>query len=94
MTGITDGPGSVRTLILVVVGNTGGKYEVLFPEENGLAELGIEGVPEWVGDKGEGGGETDVDEAESEGTASALAATMRVRIVEVHMNRVAVGLCD
>jgi hypothetical protein len=84
---MTDGPGSVSTLILVVVRSTEeGEDELLFPEENGLAELGIEGVPEWVGDKGEGDGKKDVDRVESEGTADALAATMRVRTAEDHMN--------
>jgi hypothetical protein len=85
--GMADGPGSVSTLILVVVGNTEvGRGELLFPEENEPAELGIEGVPEWFGNKGEGDGENDVDKAESEGTADARAATMRVRRAEVHMD--------
>ena len=84
---MTDGPGSVGTLIPIVVGNTEEvKDEMLFPEENGLAELGIEGMPDWVGDKGEGDEEKGVDKVESEGTADALAATMRQRIAEVHMN--------
>ena len=39
---MTDGPGSVSTLMLVEEG----KSELLFPEKNGLGELGIEGVPE------------------------------------------------
>lgn len=83
---MTDGPGSVSTLILVVRNTEVGGGTLLFPEENGLAELGIEGMTEWVGDKGGGDGESDVDEVESEGTADARAATMRVRMAKVHMN--------
>jgi hypothetical protein len=45
-----------------------GRSELLFPEENKPAELGIEGVPEWFGDKGEGDGGKDVDKVESKGT--------------------------
>jgi hypothetical protein len=56
-----------------------GRSGLLFPEENEPAELGIEGVPEWFGDKGEVDGEKDVDKVESEGT-------MRVWTAEVHMN--------
>jgi hypothetical protein len=82
-----DGPGSVSTLILGVVRSTEeGRGELLFPKENGLAGLGIEGVPEWVGDKCEGASERDVDKVESEGTADARAATMRARTAEVRMN--------
>ena len=84
---MTDGPGSVDTLIPIVVGNIEEvKDEMLFPEENELAELGIAGVPDWVGNKGEGDGEKGVDKVESEGTADELAATMRVRRVEIRMN--------
>ena len=81
---MTDGPGSVSTLILVVVKSTEeGRGELLLNE---LAELGIEGVLEWIGDKGEGGGKDDADGMESEGTADARAATTRVRTAEIHMN--------
>ena len=48
MTGIVDGPGSVSTLIVVVVRNTEeGRGEILSLGENELAasELGIEDVP-------------------------------------------------
>ena len=84
---MTDGPGSVCTLILVVVRSTEvGRGELLFPEENKPAELGIDGVPEWFGDKGEGDGEKVIDKLESEGTANARVATKRVRRAEVHMN--------
>jgi hypothetical protein len=88
VTGMTDGPGSVSTLILGLVRSTEEGRGELFREENGLAELGNEGVPEcqWVGDKGEGDGERDVDKVESEGIADARAATMRARTAEVHMN--------
>jgi hypothetical protein len=86
---MTDGPGSVSTLILILVvvgGTKEGRGEVLFPEKLELGGLGTEGVPEWVGGKGEGSGEKGVDKVESEGTADARAATMRVRTAEVHMN--------
>jgi hypothetical protein len=86
---MTDGPGSVSTLILVVVRSIEeGGGELLFPGERELAELGIEGVPDWVGGKGEGGSEKDVDKdkVESESIADARAATIRMRTVEVHMN--------
>jgi hypothetical protein len=84
---MTNGPGSVSTLILVVVGSTEvGRGELLFLEENEPDELCIEGVPEWFGDKGEGDGEKDVDKLENEGTADARAAAKRVRRAEVHMN--------
>jgi hypothetical protein len=89
VTGMTDDPGSVSTLILGIVRSTEeGRGELLFREENGLAGLGIEGVPEcqWVGDKGEGDGERDVDKVESEGTADARAAAMRATTAEVRMN--------
>jgi hypothetical protein len=76
---MTDGPGSVRTLILVVTEED--RSELLFPE----SELGIEGVPKGVGDNGEGDGKKDVDNVESEGTANACAASKRAT-VEVHMN--------
>jgi hypothetical protein len=47
VTGMTDGPGSVSTLILGVVRSTEeGRGELLFPKENGLAGLGIEGMPD------------------------------------------------
>jgi len=45
---MAGGLGSVSTLILVVVRSTDseeGRGEILYPEENELAELGIEGVP-------------------------------------------------
>jgi len=49
---MAGGLGSVSTLILVVVRSTEeGRGEILYHEENELAELGIEGVPGWVGDK-------------------------------------------
>lgn len=86
---MTDGPGSVSTLILVVVRSIeDGGGELLFPGEKELGELGIEGVPDWVGGMGEGGGEKDVDKdkVESADTADARAATKRMRTVEVHMN--------
>ena len=83
-----DGPGSVSTpVILVLVKSTEeGRGELSFPAENEPAKLGIEGVPKWVGDKGEGNGGEDVDKVESEGTAETRAATTRVRMAEVHMN--------
>jgi hypothetical protein len=80
---MTDGPDSVSTLILVAVRGT---EEGRFPENNGSSEFGIEGVPEWVGDKDEGDGEKGIGKVESEGTADARAATMRVKTAEVHMN--------
>ena len=80
---MTDGPGSVSTLTLVVARGT---EEARFPENDVFGEFGIGGVLEWVGDKDEGDGKKDVDEVESEGTADARAATMRVRTAGVHMN--------
>jgi hypothetical protein len=78
---MTDGPGSVSTLILVVGRDTAGGR---IPENNGLSEFG--GVAEWVGDKDEGDDENVIKKVEDEGTADARAATMRVRTAEVHMN--------
>lgn len=43
VTGMIDGPGSVSTLMLVVVGSTEeGGGELLLPEENKLVELDVD----------------------------------------------------
>ncbi len=87
---MTDGPGSVSTLILVVVrGPEEGRGELLLPEGNRLAGLDIEDVPKCVVDKGEGDSEEDVGKVENEGTAEAGAATTRLtrlNMAKAHMN--------
>lgn len=86
--GMVDGPGSVSTLILVVVGSIDGG-ELILPEEDELARLdGDEDndIPELVDDKGKGNGKEAEDKVESEGAAEAHAATRRMRTAEDRMD--------
>jgi len=97
VTGMTDGPGSVSTLILVVVSTEKGGDELLLPEDE-LAGLNVDitevdndcdddhGAPEWISGKGGGNGKEDEDEVECEGTAEARAATRRMRMTEDRMD--------
>ena len=98
---MADGPGSVRTLILVVGKGTEGDVDkLLLPEEDELAGLDV-GVTEEDNDCGRGvDGEWDqgadsndgVDSEgegigkEGEGAAAARAAARRMRTVKDHMD--------
>jgi hypothetical protein len=101
VTGITDGPGSVRTLILEVVGFTEeGRVELLLPVEDKL--VGVVDVDvtegdnergEWV-DNGRGKGvdgnddgdaPESVDGKEDEGAAEAGTAARRTRTTKDRM---------
>ena len=102
VTGMIDGPGSVSTLMLVVVRSTEeGGGELLLPEENKLVELDADVTEEeydcselvdagW--DKGVGGDDNGdalecVGWKEDGGTAEAgTAAARRTRMAEVHMD--------
>jgi hypothetical protein len=97
--GMTDGPGSVSTLMLVVVGG-----ELLLLEDDELAELDVDvtagdndcgGRVDSEGDKGvdgddddapDGKGEGDEDGVEREGAAEARAAARRMRRAEDHID--------
>jgi hypothetical protein len=97
-----DGPGSVNTLILVVVRSTEeGGGELLLPEEDKLAGLDVDVTEEdddcgervdggW--DKGVGGDDDGdapecVDGKEDEGAGEArTAAARRTRMAKVHMD--------
>jgi hypothetical protein len=100
VTGITDGPGSVRTLILEVVRCTEeGRVELLLSEEDKLAEVDVDVTEgdnecgEWVDNRrGKGvDGDDDgdaprfVDGKEDEGAADAGAAAKKTRTVKDHM---------
>jgi hypothetical protein len=77
VTGMTDGPGSVSTLILVVVRSTergGGK--LLLPEEDKLSDLDVDVAK--GDDKGVDG--------DDEGAAEARAAAKRMRTAADHMD--------
>ena len=97
--GMADGPGSVSTLILVIVRTEEGVDALLLPEKDKLAALGV-GVKEGGNDGRRVDGECDkivVDGKEeckgedkdkwvSEGAAAARAATKRTRTAEDHIN--------
>jgi hypothetical protein len=83
--GIGDGPGSVSTLILVVIGSTEGG-ELLLPEEGKLARLDDDDDGGGVDDKDEGNGKEDEVKVEREGAAEARAATRRMTIAEDRMD--------
>jgi hypothetical protein len=95
VTGMTDGPDSVSTLILVVVSTEEGGDELLFPEEDKLDRLdvddgevdkGVDGDndgPECVDDKDEC--DEKEDEVEGEGAAEARAAAKRMKTAADHM---------
>ena len=80
---MTDGPGSVSTLILVVVeGAEENVDELLLPEEDKLAGLDV-GVTE---EDNEGIEEEGKDKLEGEGVAAVRAAARRTRMAEDHMD--------
>jgi hypothetical protein len=98
VTGMEYGPGSVSTLILVVVSaeEGGGELELLLPEEDRLGRLDVD---DGEVDKGVDGDDDDdepnVDDKDDgdekeeevgEGTAEARAAAKRMRTAEGHMD--------
>ena len=77
VTGMADGPGSMSTLILVVVRNTEeSRGELLIPEEEKLGRLDVD-VTEGD-DKGSDG--------DDEGSAEARAVARRIRTAADHMD--------
>ncbi len=99
VTGMTVGPGSVRTLILEVVRPEEGRVELLLPAEDKLAGVDVDVTEgdseygEWVDDeryKGVDGNDDGdapgcVDRKEDEGTAEAGATARRTRTAKDRM---------
>jgi hypothetical protein len=91
VTGMEEGPGSVSTLILVVVSaeEGGGELELLLPEEDRLGRLDVDDdeVDKGVdGDDDKDEYDEKEDEVGGEGAAEARAAARRMRTAEGHMD--------
>ena len=77
VTGMADGPGSVSTLILVIVRNTEeSRGELLIPEEDKLGKLDVD-VTE---------GDDEGLDGDDEGSAEARAVARKIRTAADHMD--------